>query len=168
MTTNFLEKFFEHNHWANLQIIHVCLTLSDEQLDAEPKSATYGSIRNTLLHYLTSQLDYLRMLTLPVEERAEIDTPNVTFDEIEAAAIYSGEAFIALARDTSRIFGETHIQQPDGYIVEPWAIILQAINHADEHREQIKSMLTALGVTPPRIDGWTYARLAEAVIPPTS
>jgi uncharacterized damage-inducible protein DinB len=33
MTTNFLEKFFEHNHWANLQIIQVYLALSDEQLD---------------------------------------------------------------------------------------------------------------------------------------
>jgi uncharacterized damage-inducible protein DinB len=168
MTMNFLEKFFEHNHWANLQIIRACLALSDEQLDAEPTSATYGSIRNTLLHFLTSQLDYLRMLTLPVEKRIELEPPHVTFDEIEKAAIYSGEAFIALARDTSRIFNETQIQQPDGYIVEPWAIILQAINHAAEHREQIKSMLTEQGIMPPRIDGWKYARVTEALIPPSS
>ncbi|MCB9450900.1 MAG: hypothetical protein H6672_05640 [Anaerolineaceae bacterium] len=165
---NFLEKFFEHNHWANLQIIQACLALSDEQLDAEPMSATYGSIRSTLLHFVTSQLDYLRMLTLPVEERIEFETPAVTFDEIEKAAIYSGEAFIAFARDTSRISSETQIQQPDGYVVEPWAIIVQAINHSDEHREQIKSMLTAQGVTPPRIDGWMYARVTEALIPPSS
>ncbi|MCA9884090.1 MAG: hypothetical protein KC615_14590 [Anaerolineae bacterium] len=168
MTVNFLERFFEHNHWANLQIIQACMALSDEQLDAEPKSATYGSIRSTLLHFLTSQLDYLRMLTLTVEERKEVETPDVTFDEIEEAAIYSGEAFITLARDASRIFNEVQIQQPDGYVAEPWAIILQAINHANEHREQIKSMLTALGVTPPRIDGWKYARITEALIPPSS
>lgn len=35
-----------------------------------------------------------------------------------------------------------------------WVIIVQAINPATEHREQIKSMLSTLGVTPPRIDGW--------------
>jgi uncharacterized damage-inducible protein DinB len=108
------------------------------------------------------------MLTLPVEERIELKAPDVTFDEIEKAAIYSGEAFITLARDTSRIFNEMQIQQPDGYVVEPWAIIVQAINHADEHREQIKSMLTALGVTPPRIDGWKYARVTEALTPSSS
>lgn len=168
MTTNFLEKLFEHNHWANLQIIQACLALTDEQLDAEPTSATYGSIRSTLLHYLTSQLDYLRMLTVPVEERARVDTPDVTFDEVESAAIYSGEALIAFARDTAPTFTEVQIQQPDGYLVEPWVIMVQALKHADEHREQIKSMLTALGITPPRIDGWMYGRDTEALIPPAS
>jgi uncharacterized damage-inducible protein DinB len=29
--------------------------------------------------------------------------------------------------------------------------MVQSINHATEHREQIKSMLSALGVTPPDI-----------------
>jgi len=37
--------------------------------------------------------------------------------------------------------------------------------HAIEHREQIKSMLTALGVTPPSIDGWDYGEAANALVP---
>ena len=32
MTDNFLFKLFEHNNWANLQIIQACSSLSDEQL----------------------------------------------------------------------------------------------------------------------------------------
>jgi uncharacterized damage-inducible protein DinB len=43
--------------------------------------------------------------------------------------------------------------------------MVQAINHATEHREQIKSMLSALGVTPPEIDGWSYGEAANALIP---
>jgi len=43
--------------------------------------------------------------------------------------------------------------------------MVQAINHATEHREQIKSMLSALGVTPPRLDGGAYGRVANALIP---
>ncbi len=43
--------------------------------------------------------------------------------------------------------------------------MVQAINHATEHREQIKSMFSALGVTPPDIDGWTYGEATNALIP---
>ena len=43
--------------------------------------------------------------------------------------------------------------------------MVQAINHATEHREQIKSMLSSLGVTPPDIDGWDYGLVANALIP---
>ena len=68
MTENILVKLFEHNNWANLRIIEACSALSDEQLDAEPQSATKGSIRRTLLHLVASQQGYLSLLTLPVEE----------------------------------------------------------------------------------------------------
>lgn len=42
--------------------------------------------------------------------------------------------------------------------------MLQVINHATEHREQIKSMLSALGVTPPDIDGWDYGEATNALV----
>ena len=40
-----------------------------EQLDAEPRSATVGSIRGTLLHLVGAQRGYLSLLTLPIEAR---------------------------------------------------------------------------------------------------
>ena len=52
-----------------------------------------------------------------------------------------------------------------GIYVEPWVVMVQIINHATEHREQIKSMLSALGVTPPDIDGWDYGVATNALIP---
>ena len=72
MTENFLEKLFEHNNWANFQIIRACSVLSDEQLDAEPQSVTEGTIRRTLLHLVHSQLGYLSLLTMPVDERPDV------------------------------------------------------------------------------------------------
>lgn len=56
MTGSFLVKLFEHNNWANMQILQACSGLNDEQLDAEPQSATRGTIRRTLLHLVHSQL----------------------------------------------------------------------------------------------------------------
>jgi len=41
----------------------------------------------------------------------------------------------------------------------------QKIIHATEHREQMKNMLSAWGVTPPDIDGWDYAEAHNALIP---
>ena len=51
----------------------------------------------------------------------------------------------------------------DGYVIEPWVVMVQAINHASEHREQIKSMISAVGMTPPRVDGWQYGRVTGAL-----
>ena len=34
--------------------------------------------------------------------------------------------------------------------------LLQAINHATEHRAQIATTLTQLGIEPPVLDGWAF------------
>jgi uncharacterized damage-inducible protein DinB len=163
MGENNLARLFEHNHWANLQIIDACLKLSDEQLDAEPHGAAYGSIRNTLLHIVTSQQGYLRLLTLPLEQRQErIEVP---ISELRESARTSGEGFVTLARDQARLASLTRLQTHDGYVVDPWVIMVQAINHATEHREQIKLALTSLGITPPNLDGWTYGERTNALVP---
>jgi uncharacterized damage-inducible protein DinB len=163
MSEHFLVKLFEHNNWANSQIIQACSALSDEQLDAEPQSATIGSIRQTLMHLVTSQHGYLSLLTLPVEARRAI---SPAFAELQQAASISGEGLLALARESGN-YPKTQLQTTDGYFVEPWVVMVQVINHATEHREQISSMLSALGVTPPNLDGWSYGEVTNALIPIT-
>ena len=162
MTENFLTKLFEHNIWANDKIIQVCATLSDEQLDAEPQSATQGSIRSTLLHLVSSQRGYLALLTLPVEARP---TTPLAFTELQESARISGEGLLTFARDESVSPMKTRLQTRDGFLVEPWVVMVQIINHATEHREQIKSMLSFLGATSPEIDGWDYGTFTNALIP---
>jgi uncharacterized damage-inducible protein DinB len=177
MTENYLVRLFEFNNWANRQIIEVCLKLSDEQLDAPPAfaSAPYGSIRKTLVHLIAAQQRYLHHLTLPLEVRNEIVYPDFADEEavagstrepflVEAIADSTGEAFLALVRGETNLFQSTQIHTPDGYIVEPWVLMVQVINHSHEHREQIKSMLSALGITPPEMDGWMYGDTLGALV----
>ena len=162
MSENFLEKLFEHNNWANHAIIQACSVLSDEQLDAEPKSVTKGTIRRTLLHLVGSQNGYLSLLTLPVEER--LSTRAKTFVELQESVRKSGEGLLALVRgDQSPL--KNPLQTTDGYFVEPWMVMLQVINHAHEHREQICSMMSALGITPPSLDGWSFGEATNALVP---
>jgi uncharacterized damage-inducible protein DinB len=161
MAENFLVKLFEHNNWANHQIIQACSALTDEQLDAEPGSATKGSIRLTLSHLVASQQGYLALLTLPVEARPDV---SLTFAELQESARISGEGLLSLARGDSDNPPDTRLRTKDGYFVQPWVVMVQAINHATEHREQIKSMLSAMGLTPPDIDGWDYGEVTNALV----
>lgn len=160
MTENILARLFEHNNWANQQIIQVCSDLSDEQLDAEPQSATMGSIRSTLTHLVAAQRGYLSLLTLPPEAR--VRTP-LAFSELRESLQSSGEKLLTLARDTSNL-GE-QVQSTDGYLIAPWVVMVQVINHATEHREQINNMLSGLGITPPSLDGWSYGEVTDALAP---
>ena len=161
MSENILAKLFEHNNWANRQIIQACSALTDQQLDAEPQSATKGSIRGTLTHLVTSQRGYLALLTLPVAARP---SAPLEFAELEESARISGEGLLALIRDEGNL-PSGRLQTRDGYYVEPWVVMVQIINHATEHREQIKSMLSSLGITPPSIDGWDYGQVSNALVP---
>ena len=162
MAENYLEKLFEHNNWANQKIIEACSALSDEQLDAEPQSITKGSIRRTLVHLVSSQYSYLRTLTLPVEERR--DALTVDFADLKESSTKSGDGLLEVARGERNPL--THpLQTRDGYYVEPWVVMVQIINHATEHREQIKNMLSTLAVTPPDIDGWDYGLATNTLVP---
>jgi len=160
MTDNVLGKIFEHNNWANAQIIQVCINLTDEQLDAEPHSATRGSIRQTMQHLIGAQHNYLSLLTLPVAERQRI-SPEL--NEWQESARSSGEGLLALAKDPSSKHLQAALPTADGHQVEPWVVMVQVINHATEHREQICSMLSALGITPPDLDGWSYGDATDAL-----
>jgi uncharacterized damage-inducible protein DinB len=162
MTENILARLFEHNHWANLQLIQACSALSDEQLDAEPQSAAKGSIRLTLWHLLDTQQAYLSRL-IGREPLVHWQAPPAFAELLESAQL-SGDGLLALARDQTSPSLTTTIQD-DGYAIEPWVVMVAAISHASEHREQIKSMLSALGVTPPRLDGAAYGMVAHAIIP---
>jgi len=114
------------------------------------------------LHLVASQRGYLSLLTLPLEERPTVPP---TFAELQESVSSSGEGLLSLARDGSSKPLKDQLQTRDGYFVEPWVVMVQAINHATEHREQIKSMLSSLGVTPPDIDGWDYGLVTNALIP---
>ena len=166
MTENILGKLFEHNNWANLRIIQACSALTDQQLDAEPRSATKGTIRFTLWHLVSSQQSYLSTLT-GMEPNFNWQTPPA-FAELRESVSFSGERLLDLARGETGERSEllnARLQTNDGYFVEPWVVMVQIINHATEHREQINSMLSSLGVTPPDLDGWTYGEVANALIP---
>ncbi len=116
MTENTCAKLFEHNNWANRQIIRACSALSDDQLDTLPKSGQQWSIRQNLVHLVESQQGYLSLLTVPLEARGNTPAP---IGELEKSADSSGEALLSLAQAENGQWSSALLQTRDGYRVEP-------------------------------------------------
>jgi uncharacterized damage-inducible protein DinB len=153
--SHLLADLFRHNVWANLRLFDACLDLPDADLDATALGA-FGTVRDTLRHLIVNEERYLDLLEgRPLEEYAPAAAPP-TLEELRARAQRCGEALVALAADL-----------PDDRVLEgvwdghpfsmPVAVpVIQAINHATEHRAQIAVILTQQGITPPVMDGWTF------------
>ena len=149
-----LPDFFKYNLWANLRLLDACEDLTDAQLDATIKG-TYGSVRVTLVHMLSGEEGYVRHFTgtAPTPRLREFTTfPG--FDELRRRAELSGKELITIAEhgNISQVFS-----LDDGtYEVPAIHVLIQAINHAVDHRSQIATLMSQQGIEPPELDGWSY------------
>ena len=154
--TDTLTTLFSHNLWANVGILEQCANLTSEQLDATISGA-FGSIRDTLQHIVTSEQSYLyRIRTGQPLARPE-DAAPLTIAEMLESVRTTGAGFIEWAPKV-QADDTVQVDWEDGTLREvPKSIYLtQVINHATEHRTQIKAMLRQLGLQPPALDSWAY------------
>src|SRR4249920_2005112 len=107
-------------------MIQACSGLSDAQLDTEPQSVTAGTIRFTLEHLASSQESYLSYLS-GRDYRSNWQTPP-TFAQLRSSVNSTGQALLALASDERRL-PIAQIQTTDGYLVEPWVLMVQVLHH---------------------------------------
>ena len=150
-----LTTLFGHNLWANLRLLERCAELTSEQLNATIVGA-YGSIHDTLQHFVTSEQSYFSRISTGQPRRRPEDAPPLTIAEMMESVRTTGSGFIewapkVQADDTVYVDWEgTPREVPKAFI------LTQAINHATEHRAQIMAILTQLGIQPPDLDGWSY------------
>jgi uncharacterized damage-inducible protein DinB len=150
-----LTMLFSHNLWANLRLLERCVGLTDEQLNATGPGA-FGSIRETLEHIVTSERSYFsRISTGKPYPRLE-GAPPLTITEMIESARASGKGLVEWAPQVQA--GDTVEVLWDGSprTVPKTVILTQVINHATEHRGQVMSILTQLGIEPPDLQSWQY------------
>jgi uncharacterized damage-inducible protein DinB len=150
-----LIELIRYNNWANAQIIAVCQTLSGEQLAAFTPGA-YGSIHRTLGHLVYAEADYVGRMTgnRPQPPFRWEDGPSVA--ELAAFAEQVAEALLDAAQripPTQLVHEEENRQFIDYHARH---LFMQAVNHGIEHRTNITTTLSGLGVPTPEIDGWGY------------
>jgi uncharacterized damage-inducible protein DinB len=160
-----LLDFFRHNSMMNRRLMEVCMDLTPEQL-ATNTAGTYGSIAATLVHIANAQAGYAaRLLDRERPERL----PEDPFPGLAAVADRLRESDRQLEEATSRSDWDRQVEikgddPEDAWLMPVGLFLLQAINHGTEHRSQIATTLTQLGVEPPEMDGWGYIFEADYLV----
>jgi uncharacterized damage-inducible protein DinB len=147
---------FAHHVWATLELIDACDRLSADQLEPSVPG-TFGSILATMRHLVSADRSYLALL---VDGRlGEIDEESGNLLELRAAMEADGIGWRDLLAGDPDPRDVIVRHRDDGSESRaPLALRLaQAIHHGTDHRSQICTALTSLGVEPPEIDVWAYA-----------
>ena len=150
-------EFMRHNSMMNDRLLDVCRRLTDDQL-GRSVDGTYGTIGATLAHIANSQIGYVPRFVL-ADKPARLDEHEFVGFDVLAEYLAVGNARL---EETAARAGEGNEMQVSGddppgtWRMPAELVLLQAVNHSTEHRSQIATILTQLGIEPPAMDGWTY------------
>jgi uncharacterized damage-inducible protein DinB len=160
MRAEMLRTLYGYNRWATGRILDAATGLTEAQWLA-PQTAGRGSIRDTLVHQLSTQRRWLAWWngSLPAGEAIRLrldpaDFPDVaavraTWEAIEADT----QAFVGdlTDEDADRVYTAN---QPDGRTsgMVLWRMMLHVANHGTQHRSEVAAMLTACGHSPGDLD----------------
>jgi uncharacterized damage-inducible protein DinB len=146
---------FAHHVWATLAVIDLCLDLDEDQLKSAVPG-TFGPIIETLRHVVSADCAYLELFAEDVEA---VDESTASLSEMRAAMARNGPAWQAvLEKDLDAEEVVVRSRDDGSQSHAPLGVRLsQVIHHGTDHRSQICTALTNLGVEPPPIDVWDYA-----------
>ena len=154
MDKTIIASLYEYGIWANDRLLALAAKLTPEQL-ARESSKGYLSIHQTFVHLVSADTRWFarwKNETLPTPLTAQ-DVP--TLEAIRRA----WEPLIAARRAYLAGLSEDQLREPlsltfDGraYTLPRWQGIVQAANHATQHRSEIAAMLTDAGHSPGDID----------------
>ncbi|MSP14946.1 MAG: hypothetical protein EXR62_18555 [Chloroflexi bacterium] len=150
-----LVALFQHNTWASLKLLDFCAGLSDEQLDATA-AGTYGSIRDTLLHLVRAEVGYVRHVNGKQPQNPPPRDQFPGFEVLREAVRWTGDELlqVSLAARADTMVTQRHPKAIEQYKLTD--LMVQAVSHSIEHREQVSNIITQLGLEPPDMSGWQW------------
>lgn len=156
MTTSILGDAFDHHVWATVRVLDVCAPLSAAQL-ATIVPGTYGSIIETLRHLVGGDVFYLDVL---LDRHEPFDDAASDIPTLRAVIEAHGPVWQRLIADAGDPAADIVEYEDSGWETHvPLGIRLaQALYHGTDHRSQVCTALTSLGVEPPAIEAWDIAR----------
>ena len=151
-----LRTMFRHHAWATAMVIDHCAGLPAERLqDTIP--GTYGTIMATLKHVVGADQRYLARMTGQQAEHPVREDEELTLAALRTAHEESSRRWETLVDRAPEL--DVTLQPFRDIPETPHAedlLFLQAIHHGNDHRTHICSILGALGLEVPEVDGWSY------------
>jgi uncharacterized damage-inducible protein DinB len=155
MSRHPLGDAFQHNVWATVRLIDACADLTSDQLQTEAPG-TRGPIIETLRHLVASDSWYLSFFRDEGIVRVDGDQP-AELPDLRTAILANGDLWLDVLAEAPDPDTQIDDAEEDWRYVAPVGVRLaQAVHHGTDHRSQICSALTVLGLTPPDIDVWAY------------
>jgi len=161
MIIELIQTLYHYSGWANQRIMDTASKATAEQFLAEV-GVSYGSLRDTLVHIMSSQWMWLMRWTgssprsrLEADEYPDLASIRARWGEIEA----DSQQFLS-ELTPARLGGVVDYLTIEG---EPrsyplWQLMLQQVNHATQHRSEAAVMLTQFGHSPGDLDFVVYLR----------
>jgi uncharacterized damage-inducible protein DinB len=159
-----MEDAFAHHVWATLRLVDACLALTPQQLETAVPG-TYGSILDTLRHAIGS--DAWDLFVATGDRASLIEEDEMHLSELRVAMESHGPAWSRLlAQDLDPDVVLDEVDENDGYErhIAMGIELAAALQHGADHRSQICTTLTTLGVEPPRIDVLDFGLQAGRVV----
>jgi uncharacterized damage-inducible protein DinB len=171
MTRSLLDDAFKHHVWATEVLLDTCATLSPEQLQTTVPG-TYGSIITTLRHLVASDRGYLRRLLPDAQLERINEDADLGVAQLRTAMVVDRDGWAKLLETDLDPDHETSFREGDQEVYIPSGIRLaQVVHHGTDHRSQVCTALTSLGITPPDIDVWAFSdatgRTRTVALPPS-
>jgi uncharacterized damage-inducible protein DinB len=155
-----LTEMFKYNAWANHELFEACRSLTDEQLDARVQGIS-GTVRELLMHIAGGQQTFI-LRTQGRQHEGELGRmsrwPGI--HQVIAIAEETSQALIAI---TEGLTGSEEVDlayRGQSYRYPKRFFLVHALEHAIEHRTEVKVALGLLGVETPDLDGWLYSEAA--------
>jgi len=155
MTIKDLQTLYDYGYWANAKLFSVIEAMPPETF-TQPVAGSYGSLRNTLVHMLSTEWGWLsrcggpaRPGRLHADDYPTLTSLTSTWRDVETYM----RTFLASLTDADldRIMTYPGSQGAERTI--PLGQLLHhAANHGVHHRGQMALLIRLLGYTPGNID----------------
>lgn len=159
MQTDLIRTYYGYHTWANECILTKVAELTNEQFVA-PGSASFSSIRDTLVHTMWAQWNWL------LRWRGEANPPRLDptdYPDLATVRTHWAEidretrAFVAGVDDTALDGICRYVNSQNQPMAYPlWQQMLHQVNHGTQHRSEIAVILTEYGHSPGWMDFIVY------------
>ncbi len=158
---NLWSNVYRHHRWSNQVLIEFLSRLPASQLELTVPG-TYGSSIDTMRHVISSEADYVRIIPdTPEVPQCEQDGPFGGWDELRHVAETADTALVAYVDGLTADMFFIDVDDSEEFTLSRSMLLAQIIQHATEHRSQIRTVLSAHGIEPPEISVWAWRKSDE-------
>lgn len=149
-----LRVLYDYGYWANSKLFEIVSQLTDEEF-TRSVTGSYGSVRNTLVHVLSTEWGWLdrcggakRGAALVAADYPTLDSLLSRWQEVEAHV----RKFLSELRDEDLAKVIEFSFGGPKYAMQLGELMHHAAIHGVHHRGQVALLLRALGRTPGNVD----------------